>query len=107
MDNNNWIQQLLLVGVGTTSLVAEKLKEMGDKLVQEGKIDPEQAKEMVDDVMAQVKSDQTNLEDGMQRQIRNILQDLGVPRQSEMDELRGRIDRLERQVRDLENKRWR
>jgi polyhydroxyalkanoate synthesis regulator phasin len=43
----------------------------------------------------------------MQRQMRNMLQELGVPRQSEMDELRGRIDRLERQVRDLENKLWR
>jgi polyhydroxyalkanoate synthesis regulator phasin len=35
------------------------------------------------------------------------MQDLGVPRQNEMDELRGRIDRLERQVRELENKQWR
>jgi polyhydroxyalkanoate synthesis regulator phasin len=43
----------------------------------------------------------------MQRQIRNVMQDLGVPRQAEMDELRGRIDRLERQMRDLENKLWR
>jgi polyhydroxyalkanoate synthesis regulator phasin len=43
----------------------------------------------------------------MERQMRNMLQDLGVPRQSEMDELRGRIDRLERQVRDMENKLWR
>jgi polyhydroxyalkanoate synthesis regulator phasin len=36
-----------------------------------------------------------------------MLQDIGVPRQSEMDELRGRIDRLERQIRELENQRWR
>jgi polyhydroxyalkanoate synthesis regulator phasin len=43
----------------------------------------------------------------MQRQFRQMLQDLGVPRQNEMDELRGRLDRLERQVRDLENKLWR
>jgi len=43
----------------------------------------------------------------MQRQMRNMMQDLGVARQSEVDELRGRIDRLERQVRDLENKLWR
>jgi polyhydroxyalkanoate synthesis regulator phasin len=34
------------------------------------------------------------------------MQDLGVTRQSETDELRGRIDRLERQVRELENKLW-
>ena len=36
-----------------------------------------------------------------------MLQDSGVPRQSEVDELRGRIDRLERQIRELENQRWR
>ena len=43
----------------------------------------------------------------MQRQLRNAMQDLGVPRQAEMDELRGRVDRLERQLRDIENKLWR
>jgi polyhydroxyalkanoate synthesis regulator phasin len=43
----------------------------------------------------------------MERQLQNMLQDLGVSRQSEMDELRGRIDRLERQIRDIENKMWR
>ncbi|MDY7012439.1 MAG: phasin family protein [Cyanobacteriota bacterium] len=107
MDNNNWIQQLLVIGVGTTSLVAEKLREASDQWVREGKVDPEQAKTMVDDMMAKLRSEQGNLEQNMERQFRNVLQDLGVPRQSEMDELRGRIDRLERQVRDLENKLWR
>jgi len=58
-------------------------------------------------MMQQLKSDQGNFEVQMQRQLRNMMQDLGVTRQSEMDELRGRIDRLERQVRDLENKLWR
>lgn len=62
---------------------------------------------MVDDIMKQIQSDQGNLQAQMERQIRNVLQDLGVSRQSEVDELRGRIDRLERQVRELENKLWR
>jgi polyhydroxyalkanoate synthesis regulator phasin len=107
MDNNNWLKQLLMVGVGTTSVVAEKLREVSDEWVKEGKINPEQAKGFVDDMMQQLKSEQGNFEVQMERQLRNMLQDLGVPRQSEMDELRGRIDRLERQVRDLENKLWR
>ena len=38
----------------------------------------------------------------MQRQLRNLLPDMGVPRQSDMDELRGRIDRFERPERDWE-----
>ncbi len=106
MDNNNWLTQLLMFGVGTTSLVAEKLKEVGDELVKDGKLNPDQAKAVMDDLMQKMKSEQGTLETNMQRQFRNMLQDMGVPRQSEMDELRGRIDRLERQIRDLENKLW-
>lgn len=107
MDNNDWLTQLLMLGVGTTSLVADKLREASDELVKNGKLNPDQAKAVVDDLMQTLKSEQGNFESQMQRQLRNVLQDIGVPRQAEMDELRGRIDRLERQIRDLENKLWR
>ena len=107
MDNNNWLSQLLMLGVGTTSLVADKVKEVSEQLVKDGKLNPEQAKDVVDDLMQTLKSEQGNFETVVQRQIRNIMKDVGVPRQSEVDELRGRIDRLERQLRDLENKLWR
>ena len=107
MDNNDWLKQLLMMGVGTTSLVAEKIKEATDEWVKDGKIDPDRAKAFMDDLMGQLNADPSNFQKQMERQMKNMLQDLGVPRQSEMDELRGRIDRLERQVRDLENKLWR
>ncbi|MCC5659288.1 phasin family protein [Nostoc sp. XA010] len=107
MDSNNWVQQLMMVGLGTTSLVAEKLRQVSDDLVKDGKLNPEQAKAVIDDIAQQLKSEQGNLDVQMQRQMRNMMQDLGVARQSEVDELRGRIDRLERQLRDLENKLWR
>jgi len=107
MDSNNVLKQLLMLGIGTTSLVADKIREATDQWVREGKIDPDQATRMVNDVMQQLRTDQTGFEDLMQRQVRNVMQDLGVPRQNEIDELRGRLDRLERQLRDLENKMWR
>ncbi|MBO3461916.1 phasin family protein [Aetokthonos hydrillicola Thurmond2011] len=107
MDNNNWMKQLLMLGIGTTSLVADKMREVSDELVKDGKLNPEQAKAVMDDFVQQIKSEQGNWDAQMQRQLRNMMQELGVPRQSEVDELRGRIDRLERQVRDLENKLWR
>lgn len=107
MDSNNWLQQLMVLGIGTTSLVAEKLRQVSDELVKDGKLNPEQAKAVMDDIVEQLKSEQETWEVQMQRQMRNMMQDLGVARQSEVDELRGRIDRLERQIRDLENKLWR
>jgi polyhydroxyalkanoate synthesis regulator phasin len=106
MDNNNWLQQILMIGIGTTSLVADRVREVSEQWVKEGKIDPDQAKSFVDDLMGQMKLDPANFELQIQRLIRNTMQDLGVPRQAEMDELRGRIDRLERQIRDMENKSW-
>ena len=107
MDNNDWLKQLLMIGVGTTSLAAEKIKEVSEQWVKEGRINPDQAKGIVDDLLQQIQSDQNTIQSQIERQIRNVLQDLGVPKQSEMDELRCRIDRLERQIRDLENKSWR
>lgn len=106
MDNNSLLQQLMMLGLGTTSLMAEKVKEVSDEWVKSGKLDANQASALMDDFLQQFKSEQGNFEEQFQRQVRNILQDLGVPRQSEMDELRGRLDRLERQLRDLENRRW-
>jgi polyhydroxyalkanoate synthesis regulator phasin len=107
MNNNDLLKQLLMIGIGTTSLVAEKVREVSNQWVKDGKLDSEQASSFVEDLMNQMRSEQTNFEAQMQRQLRNVLQDLGVPRQNEMDELRGRLDRLERQIRDLENKMWR
>ena len=107
MDNNDWLRQLMMLGVGTTSLVAEKIREVSEEWVKEGKINPEQAKSFADDLMSQLNTSSDSVQKQAERQMKNMLQDLGVPRQAEMDELRGRIDRLERQIRDLENKNWR
>jgi polyhydroxyalkanoate synthesis regulator phasin len=107
MDNNSILKQLLMLGVGTTSLMAERLKDVTDEWVKDGKIHPEQATEFINELSSRFKLDQGSFESLIQRQIRNVMQDLGVARQNEMDELRGRIDRLERQVRELENKNWR
>ncbi len=106
-NNENLLQQLLMIGIGTTTLVAEKLQEVTNQWVKEGKMDSDKANNFVEDIMGQLKTEQGNWEAQMQRQMRNVMQDIGVPRQAEMDELRGRLDRLERQVRDLENRNWR
>jgi polyhydroxyalkanoate synthesis regulator phasin len=103
MDANNPLQQLLLRGLGTTSLVAERLRRVTQAWVSSGRLDPSQATALVDDVLASLRGDNPELEKQTERQVeRNLeqlLQDLGLARQREVDELRGRIDRLEQQLR--------
>lgn len=103
MDANNPLQQLLVRGLGTTSLVAERLRGVTQAWVSSGRLDPSQASALVDDVLASLRGENPELEKQTERQVErnldHLLQDLGLARQREVDELRGRIDRLEQLLR--------
>ena len=105
MDAANPLQQLLLRGLGTTSLVADRLRGVSQAWVSSGRLDPNQASALVDDVMKALRGETPELEEQAERKLErnrdNLLQDIGVASQKELDELRGRIDRLEQQLRQL------
>ena len=107
MDPANPLQQLLLRGLGTTSLVAERLRLVTPAWVTSGRLDPSEASRLVEEVMASLRGENPELEQQtgrkMERNIDNVLQDLGLARQRELDELRGRIDRLEQTLRQQRN----
>ena len=105
MDPANPLQQLLLRGLGTTTLVAERLRGVTQNLVSSGRLDPNEASALVDEVLKALRGETPELEQQMGRNLErnrdNLLQDFGVPSQKEVDELRGRIDRLEQQLRQM------
>ena len=105
MESGNPLQQLLLRGLGTTSLVADRLRGVTQDWVSRGRLDPNQASALVDDVMKALRGETPELEEKVERDIwrnrDNLLQDIGVASQKELDELRGRIDRIEQQLRQL------
>jgi polyhydroxyalkanoate synthesis regulator phasin len=107
MDQSNLLQMLLLRGLGTTSLLAERLRYVSQEWVSSGKLDPSHASALVDDLLKALRGDSPELEQQAERQLeRNrdqLLQDLGLANQRELDELRGRIDRLERLVRQRQD----
>lgn len=106
MEGDNPLKQLLLLGLGTTSVLADRLRTLSDEWVHSGQIDANQARQLMDVVLGQFRGgDAGSLDTQFRRYLDQLLYDLGVARQSEVNELRGRIDRLERQVRELENRR--
>ncbi len=107
MDQGNLLQMLLLRGLGTTSLVADRLKYVSQEWVSSGRLDPSHASALVEDVLRALRGETPEVEQQAERQLeRNrdqLLQDLGLARQREVDELRGRIDRLEQTLRQRQN----
>lgn len=104
MDRDNLLQQLILRGLGTSSLVADRLRNVTQDWVRSGRLDPGEATVLVDDVMRSLRGENPELEKQaertMERNIDHFLQDFGLARQREVDELRGRIDRLEQLLRN-------
>ena len=105
MESANPLQQLLVRGLGTTTLVADRLRGVTQEWVSRGRLDPNQASALVDDVMKALRGETPELEEKVGRDIErnrdNLLQDIGVASQKEVDELRGRIDQIEQQLRQL------
>ena len=105
MESANPLQQLLVRGLGTTTLVADRLRGVTQEWVSRGRLDPNQASALVDDVMKALRGETPELEEKVGRDIErnrdNLLQDIGVASGKEVDEPRGRIDRIEQQLRQL------
>ena len=105
METANPLQHLLVRGLGTTTLVADRLRGVTQDWVSRGRLDPNQASALVDDVIKALRGETPELEEKVERDIErnrdNLLQDIGVASQKEVDELRGRIDRIEQQLRQL------
>jgi polyhydroxyalkanoate synthesis regulator phasin len=103
MDQGNLLQMLLLRGLGTTTLVADRLRSVSQDWVRSGRLDPNQAPALVEDVLRALRGESPEVEQQaeslLERNRDQLLQDLGLARQRELDELRGRIDRLERMMR--------
>ena len=85
--------------------MADRLRGVTQDWVSRGRLDPNQASALVDDVMKALRGETPELEEKVERDIErnrdNLLQDIGVASQKEVDELRGRIDRIEQQLRQL------
>ncbi len=103
MDQGNLLQMVLLRGLGTTSLVTDRLRYVSQEWVSSGRLDPSHASALVEDVLKALRGENPELEQQAERKLErnrdDLLADLGLARQREVDELRGRLDRLERQLR--------
>ncbi|WP_218079917.1 phasin family protein [Anthocerotibacter panamensis] len=105
MDSNAILKQLLLSAVSATSAVVDQLRKNLDELVVQGRLNPEDAKQFLDDIFIRIREEQGNLEDQFRKQVRIALKELEVPTQSEFEVLKARLEQLEFQVRQLQDRR--
>ena len=69
MDTTNPLQQLLVRGLGTTTLVAERLRGVTQAWGSSGRLDPAQASTLVEEVLASLRGENPELEKQAERTV--------------------------------------
>ncbi len=96
MDTN--LKTLLLAGIGSMALTYEKANEMIDTLVKKGELTVNQGKELNEELKRVVKSQESEKKSQNvdAETLKSVLQELNLPTKADIDELKTRIDNLEK-----------
>ena len=116
----NLIKNSLLLGAGLALLTADKMKDLVETLVREGDMSEKEARDAIGELMKKSAETRSSLEDKkkklvndafsfwlygvltdeieerVEKIVTSVLQQLHVPQSSEIEELRKRIERLEK-----------
>lgn len=96
MDNT--LKNIVLAGIGSMSYTYEKASTMVNTLVQKGELTVNQGKELNEELKKVVDSNNNNQNKSNidTETLKNIIQQLNLPTKEDINELKTRIDNLEK-----------
>ncbi|HYB19520.1 MAG TPA: hypothetical protein VEH09_01255 [Thermodesulfobacteriota bacterium] len=90
------IKKSIFIGAGLVSMTAEKIEEAVSEIVKKGEISEKQGRELVRDLLTKSLKIRKELAERIDKIIQEKLQKLNVPTRREIQELKERIEQLEK-----------
>ncbi|MBP1720225.1 MAG: hypothetical protein H6Q43_3663 [Deltaproteobacteria bacterium] len=91
-----FLKKTLWIGAGLAAMTAEKIEETVKEIVKRGDITEKEGKELVDDLIEKSKKAKRDLGERIENAVQETLQRLKIPSRREVDELKSRIEQLEK-----------
>lgn len=95
------VRKAVLMGIGAADMAAEGVQKMIDDFVARGDMSVDQGKEFYQDVMSRIEQRGRIQGEQMRRQVRDVLEDAGIPDREQIAALETRIDEMERKLDQL------
>ncbi len=86
-----------LIGIGLASLTREKIEEVVDELVKRGEVAEKDRPRIVEDLMTRMRDEQKRLSNSVKDTVQKVIGEMGMPTRQQFDELRERLEKLEKQ----------
>jgi len=91
-----FIKKMMMFGEGLAAMTREKSEELVKELVKKGEMSEKEGKQHVNDLMEKSKKVTRDLETKTEEMVAVTLKRLNIPTRKELDELRERIEKLEK-----------
>jgi len=91
-----FIKKTILIGAGLASMTTEKIEEAVKEIVKKGEISEKDGRELVKDLLERSKKAKKDLGERIEKMVNDALQKLKIPTRKELEELKARIERLEK-----------
>ncbi len=92
----DYIRKMTLAGAGLAIMTAEKIQEFMDELVKKGEMTEKEAREAVNEFLEKSKQAKKDLEEKMEQILTGLLNRMNIPTRKEFDDLKERLERLEK-----------
>ncbi|MDI6776165.1 MAG: hypothetical protein QMD03_02825 [Syntrophales bacterium] len=92
----DFIKKAMLAGAGLAFMTTEKIQEFVDELVKKGEVTEKEARETVADLREKSKQFKKEMEERTEKIVTGILRHLNVPTKVELEEIKERLERLEK-----------
>ena len=97
------VKKVLMAGLGGVVVTGDKLEELKNKLVKENKMSEKEAKGLIEELVEAGEGKWKDLEKSAKEMMRKRLDSMDVPDRKELEQLKSRVDSLERRISALEN----
>ena len=92
------IKKTVLASIGTAAVTRSKVQETMDYLVEQGKLTTEEAERLTKEMAETGESELGEVRDQFRETIKKIMQEMNVANNQDVQELRERVDNLEKKV---------
>lgn len=92
----DFLKRTIWIGAGLAAMTAEKIEETVKEIVNRGHMSEKEGKEFIDDLIEKSKKAKKDLGERVENAVQETLQRLKIPSREEVDELKARIEQLEK-----------
>jgi polyhydroxyalkanoate synthesis regulator phasin len=98
------LERLILLQIGVAAATRDRVQEVVDRLVEQGRIEREEGRTVVNDVLNRARERSTGARSLVDASVQQGLRRGGLPTREDYEDLLFRIEQLEHRVRMLEDR---